>query len=104
MNSFEHVIGVDRTKLGLHGTPFDNRKQVALDPFAADLRPASASFHRDFVDLVDENDAGLLTSMDGFPLDRNRIDLAFTLDICEHIFGFFHCHFSSEAMRTATHR
>ena len=66
----ENVVRLDHPVLGVHGRAFDDRQDVALHAFAADVGPVSALAAGDLVDLVQEDDARLLHPMDGRLRDR----------------------------------
>ena len=60
----QDVVGLDHPVLGVHGRAFDDRQDVALYAFAADVGSMAAFAPRDLVDFVDEDDAGLLHAID----------------------------------------
>ena len=60
----EDVVGLDHAVLGVDGRAFDDRQDVALHAFAADVGPVAAFAPGDLVDLVDEDDARLLHAID----------------------------------------
>ena len=60
----QDVIGADHAVLGVDGGAFDDRQDVALHALAADVRAVAAFAAGDLVDLVDEDDAGLLDALD----------------------------------------
>src|SRR4029453_4696144 len=74
----ENVIGLHHPVLRIDGGAFNDREDVALNPFPADIRPATAAATtiaaRDLVDLVHENDPGLLDALNGRATDRLHID------------------------------
>src|SRR5690554_931238 len=93
------MVGLYRTIFGVHGTPLDNREDVALHPFARDLWAMSPSSAGHLVDLVDKDDAALLGALAcqvvylvhvheslGFLLNENLTRI-FNLDAAP--FGFF---------------
>ena len=61
----QDVIGAHHAVLRVHGRAFDDRQNVALHAFAADVRALRAFAPGDLVDLVDEDDARLLDAIDG---------------------------------------
>ena len=60
----EDVIGPHHAVLRVDGRAFDDRQDVALHALAADVRAVPAFASGDLVDLVDEDDAGLLDALD----------------------------------------
>ena len=60
----QDVIGPHHAVLGVDGRPFDDRQDVALHAFAADVGAVPAFAAGDLVDLVEEDDAGLLDALD----------------------------------------
>ena len=70
----QDVIGPHHAVLGVDGRAFDDRQDVALHAFAADFRPVAAFAAGDLVDLVDEDDAGLLDALDRGVGDRVHVD------------------------------
>src|SRR5262249_51518895 len=65
----QDVIGADHAVFRVHGRAFDDRQDVALHALAAHVGPVRALAACNLVDLVDEDDAGLL-----HPLDRRAGD------------------------------
>ena len=61
----QDVIGAHHAVLGVDGRAFDDRQDVALHALAADVGAVAALAAGDLVDLVDEDDAGLLDALDG---------------------------------------
>ncbi len=59
----EHVIGAHVAVARLHRRAFDDRQQVALDAFTRHVRPGSVALAGDLVDLVDEDDAVVLDTV-----------------------------------------
>ncbi len=71
----QDVIGADRAVLGIDGRALDYRQQVALDALARNVGTASAGLAPgDFVDFIDEDDAGLLGALDRVVRDLVHID------------------------------
>ena len=70
----QDVIGAHHPVLGVDGRAFDNRQDVALDAFAADVGAVTALAPGDLVDLVKEDDAGLLHAIDGDARDLVHVD------------------------------
>ena len=67
----QDVVGAHHAVLGVDRGAFDDRQDVALHALAADVRAVAALAAGDLVDLVDEDDAGLLDALDrgvGAPL------------------------------------
>src|SRR5207249_1460148 len=60
----QDVVGPHHAVLRVHGRAFDDREDVALDAFAAYIGTMAPFASRDLVDLVDEDDAGLLDALD----------------------------------------
>ena len=65
----EHMIGLDRTVLGVDGTALDQRQEVPLHALARHIGARGLLAARDLVDLVDEHDAVLLGVLDGADLE-----------------------------------
>ena len=64
------MVGHHSTALGGYRSTLDQRQQIALHAFAADVGAAGPlASDRDFVDFVDENDAVVLGRGDGFAHD-----------------------------------
>ena len=61
----ENVIGLHHAVFGGDGAAFDQRQQVALHAFAGHVRTHAFAALGDLVQLVDEDDAGLLDGFDG---------------------------------------
>ncbi len=70
----QDVVGADHAVLGVDGGAFDDRQDVALHAFAADVRAVAAFAAGDLVDLVDEDDARLLHPLDGRGGHRVHVD------------------------------
>src|SRR5437773_2213039 len=71
----QHVVGADHPVLGRDRRALDDRQQVALHPFARDVRAvagALASGH--LVELVQEHDARVLDAADGLGDDLLHVD------------------------------
>src|SRR6059036_3585755 len=71
----QHVVGADHPVLGGDRRALDDRQQVALHPFARDVRAvagALASGH--LVELVQEHDARVLDAADGLGDDLLHVD------------------------------
>jgi hypothetical protein len=66
----ENVGGVDNTVLGVHGTALDDRQNVPLDPLPTDVAAAASIPGGDLVDLVNEDDPGIL---DPIPRQLRRL-------------------------------
>ena len=60
----QDVIGAHHAVLGIDRRAFDDRQDVSLHAFAAHFRAVAAFAAGDLVDLVDEDDAGLLDAFD----------------------------------------
>src|SRR5205085_1404684 len=56
------------------GRPLDDRKNIALHALAAHVGPLAALASRDFVDLVDEDDAALLHALHRYARDAVHVD------------------------------
>jgi hypothetical protein len=90
----EDVVGLHRAAFGRNGRAFNQRQQVALHAFAADIGAAALRFGGDLVDLVEEDDAVVF--------HRPSIGLAGDLDSSSSslsassssrgFVGFFHGH------------
>ena len=61
----EDVVGGDHAVLGVDGGALDDGEDVALDAFAADVGAVTALAAGDFVDLVEEDHAGVFDALDG---------------------------------------
>ena len=73
----QDVIGLHHPVLRVDRRAFDDRQDVALHAFAADVRALAAFAAGDLVDLVDEDDAGLLHA-----LDRGARDDSMSISFC----------------------
>ena len=60
----QDVIGAHHAVARVDRRAFDDRQDVALHAFAADVGAVAALAPGDLVDLVDEDDAGLLDALD----------------------------------------
>ena len=70
----QDVIGPHHAVLGVDRRALDDRQQVALHALARDVGPVHAFAAGDLVDLVDEDDAGLLGARDRFLGHRFHVD------------------------------
>ncbi len=61
----EDMVGLHRPVLGRHRGALDQRQQVALHAFAADIGALALGACADLVDLVEEDDAVVLHRIDG---------------------------------------
>ena len=65
----QDMVGLDGAVLGRNRRAFDQRQQIALHAFAADIAADAAAFSAgaaDLVDLVEKHDAVVLDRFDGF--------------------------------------
>ena len=81
----EDVVRPDRPVLRLDGRPLDEREEVALNALARDVGAAAGPLAAgDLVDLVEEDDAGLLGAADRLRGERRlvgeRVGLPFDED------------------------
>ena len=70
----QDVIGAHHAVLGVDGGAFDDRQDVALHAFAADVGPVAALAPGDLVDLVEEDHAALLDALDRLAGDVLLVD------------------------------
>ena len=61
----QDMIRFDGAVLGRHRRAFDQRQQVPLDAFAADIRTLTLGTGGDFVDFVQKDDAIVFNIVDG---------------------------------------
>jgi hypothetical protein len=76
--------------LGVHGGAFDDRQDVALHAFAADLGAVVAFAARDLVNLVHEDDAGLLDPLNRRGGHRIHVDQLLLFFLREPLARFRH--------------
>ena len=88
----EDVVGANHAVLGVDRCPLDDRKDVALDPFAADVGTVRTFAPRNLVDLVDEDDARLLDLLDGGSRDAVHVDQLPLLLLRQVFEGLGHFH------------
>ena len=70
----QDVVGLDEAVARLHGRAFDDRQQVALDPLPGDVGAVGVFAGDDLVDLVDEDDPGVLGQRDRLGLHLVLVD------------------------------
>ena len=70
----QDVVGLDHAVLGVDGAAFNQRQQVALNPFTGDIGARALAALADLVDLVEEDDAVVLDRCDRFLLQLFRVD------------------------------
>ena len=58
----EDVVGLDRPVFRIDRSPFDDRQDVALDPFAGYVGTVGAAFFSNLIEFVDEDDARFFRS------------------------------------------
>ena len=61
----EDVVGAHHAVAGVDGGAFDDGQDVALHAFAGDVGAVAAFASGDFVDFVEEDDAGVFDALDG---------------------------------------
>src|ERR1019366_8130700 len=79
----KYVVGAHHAVTRVHGSAFDDGQDVALYAFAGDVGPVPAFASGDLVDLVEEDDAGVLDALDGDARDLVHIDQALLLFLDE---------------------
>src|SRR5690606_18057459 len=70
----QHVVRADHAVLRLYGAAFDDRQQVPLHALATDIRPGAAPLTRDLVDLIEEDDAHVLGTLESLAHDLVHVD------------------------------
>ena len=80
----QDVVGLDRAVFGADGRTFDQRQQVALHAFAADVAALHVLALGDLVDFIDEDDAVLLAGGDGLGADLVFVDQLAGFFLDEH--------------------
>ena len=70
----QDVVGPHHAVFRVDRRAFDDRQDVALHAFAADVGAVAALAPGDLVDLVDEDDAGLLHALDRRARDALHVD------------------------------
>ncbi len=60
----QHVVGLDRPVFGGNGRAFDQRQQIALHAFAADIGASRVRPGANLVDLIQKHDAVLFDRLD----------------------------------------
>src|SRR5689334_9874891 len=84
------VFGADRSLACRHGRSFDYRKQVALYTLPRDVRSSALfRFPGHLIDLVDEDDTGVLYPLDRFACDSILIDELGRLFLLEYRTSLF---------------
>ena len=81
----EDVVGLHHAVLGVDGRALDDWQDVALHAFAADVRPVPTLAPGDLVDLVDEDDPGLLHAFDRRARHRIHVDELLLLFLGERL-------------------
>ena len=61
----ENMVGLHRTILRSNGAALDNRQNITLNAFTAHICPAGAALGRYLVNFVDEDNAALLSLLNG---------------------------------------
>ena len=69
----QDVIGADHPILGVDRAALNEGQQITLDALARHVRAVHALAPSDLVDLIDEDDAGLLHPAHGFPHHRLHV-------------------------------
>jgi len=72
----QDVVGADHAVARVDGGAFDDRKDVALYAFRAKRRGRAAFAAGDFVDFIQEDDAGVFHAVDGGARDLLHVDEA----------------------------
>ncbi len=70
----ENMVGLHRPVFGADGRAFDQRQEVALHAFAADIGADALRARADLVDLVEEDDAVILDVPDRLLHDHVVVD------------------------------
>ena len=89
----QDVVGLHAAMLGGDGGALDQRQQVALHAFAADVgAQAMLAAAADLVDLVEEDDAVLLDRLERFGLHLLVVEQLVALLGDQHVVGIEHAH------------
>ena len=88
----QNVIGAHHAVPRVHRRAFDDRQDVALHAFAADVGPVAGFAAGDLVDFIEKDDAAVLDALDGDARHLIHIDelLFFFLDQVIDRFGDLH--------------
>ena len=70
----QNVVGLDRPVFGADGRALDQRQEIALNAFAADIGADALRARADLVDLVEKDDAVILDVPDRFLHDHVVVD------------------------------
>ena len=79
------MVGLHHPVFRVHRRAFDDRQDVALHAFAADVGPVPAFAAGDLVDLVDEDDARFLHALDGGARDAVHVDQLLLLFLAQRV-------------------
>src|SRR5262249_13179543 len=90
----ENVIGANHAVARIHRSAFDNGQNVALHALARDIRPVAGLTPCDFVDLVDEDDAHLLRSIDSHASDLIHVEKLVFFFLNQILESIGHAHFA----------
>ena len=93
----EDVIRLHHAVLRVDRRPFDDRQDVALHAFAADVRAVAALAAGDLVDLVDEDDPRLLHAIDRRAGDGVHVDQLLFLFLRQRLERFGHASASASS-------
>src|SRR5258706_13233266 len=84
----QDVVGADHAVARADGCAFDDGKNVSLYTFAGDIGAVAAFTSGDFVDFVQEHNAGILHAVDGRARNLLHVDEALFLFLNEIFKGF----------------
>ena len=88
----QDVIGLHHPVLRVDRRPLDDRQDVALHAFAADVGTVAPFPPRDLVDLVEEDDARLLHALDRGAGDAVHVDQLLLLFLQQRLERLGHRH------------
>ncbi len=88
----EHKVRLNRAILGVDRAALHNGQDVTLNAFPADIGTATSATLCDLVDFIDEHDAVLLRTGNGFVLHGIHVDELGRLFLHEQLPGFLHLH------------
>ncbi len=70
----ENVVRSYRTELARYRRSFDDREEISLHAFSADVGTRAATLAGHLIEFVEEDDAGLLRAKNGFTVQAVGID------------------------------
>src|SRR6185437_289856 len=86
------MVGAHHAVAGVNGGAFHDGQNVALHPFARHVGPVAALAAGDLVNLVEEDDAGILHPLNGHAGDLVHINQALLLFLDEVVKGLANLH------------